>query len=228
MTKDPNDVLVKTISENEATFKLHTFNEYMLSNPIYIKISTFEYQLSISFEEDSETFDFSIDDTVVDYKPELLDLKQLHKHGETTYSYEYLGDYVSVGVPTERYKYILSEAARVIGFAIDNNSFTKSGGYTWINAMLSSSVKCNVYSHHAKDVVPTGLLKPVLINLKSSVIGVGHFGISVMKGYDKKYIIKFTLNSFQLKDKTQASSKLKTFIKVEPPEDVITLLKTPV
>lgn len=227
-TKGPNDLLAETVGDNEPSFNVHTHEDYWLPAPVRLQISTTIHYLTIAFEKNvNEIYEFVVDDTIVEYQPELIGIKKTHLHGGTTYNYTNFDDYVSVGIPTERYNWILAEAAKATELKIDNNSLKQSGGYTWITALIHSdpAVDCYIYLQETENLAFIGTLRDKVLALKSSLIGVGHFSrVAVLKTHDNKHILMFRLDKFQLKDKTEKSSKLKVISPVEPPTDIMTSL----
>lgn len=176
--------------------------------------------LTIAFEKNvNEIYKFAVDDIVVEYKPDLMGINQSYTSKEQVYMYTYFEDHASVGIPTERYNWILAEAARATGLEISNNSLTQTTGYTWISTRMNKNapVDCCIYLSEKENLVSIGILRDKVLALKSNLIGVGNFSrIAVMKTYDNKHVLAFWLQKFQLKDRTEKSSKIEVISQVEP------------
>lgn len=169
-------------------------------------------------------YDFSLEDIIIEYMPHLIGKQETFFFAKTLYQYAYLDTYISLGIPTERYNWFLKEAERLTGKFLKRNSLFESDDYTWVIAELDQtrSVECCVYSSDSDSLIRAGYLRDQMLNLKSNVIGVGHFNVSVYRSRDLSiFYLKFTLSKFQFVNKTEKPTLSVPFSTAEPPTDMM-------
>lgn len=199
--------------------------EPAMPEPVYIKLSTLVTYLALAFEkEPQETYDFYLDNIILEYK-EMSMRSYFYRY--SWINYRYYDDHISLGLPTQRYNWFLKQVEQVIAHKVSRNSLNQNNAHTWVIADSSSLVECFTYSKSSDQLEPAGSLDKVMCRLKSNVVGVGHFRISVVQSeVDQKYFLKFRLTKFQLKDTTNVSStiSLEVINKTEPPAELMAKL----
>lgn len=183
--------------------------------------------LSLASKGASDDYDFALEDIIIEYMPHLIGKKETFFYAKTVYSYTYLDTYVSLCIPRKRYDWFIKEAERLTGRVIRRNSLFETNEYTWIIAEIdqSRSVECYVYAADSNDIKCVGHLPQKLTALKSDVTGVGHFNVSAYQSRDLSIsYLKFTLNRFQLVDKSDKPKTSMPFVKIQPSAEVMKLL----
>lgn len=202
----------------------HSHSERFTPKIFKMKKAMTTNHLSVVFKKGvQEDYNFMLDDIIVEFK-DIIGKPQPFQQGGLTYTYRYLDDYACVGIPTRVYNWLLKEAEQATNHSLDRNSLTKTGGYTWLTAEMSTEpvVECHAYSEEKDSLVFLRSLKGVMSILRSNIVGVGHFNISVaLPENSKRHILKLQLKKFQLIDKTTSSSTVEVFNKIQPSDDVL-------
>lgn len=209
--------------------------ESSLPKQVFLKKAEFEGYLSLTFKDGGakQSSEFLLEDTIIEYRSN-LGKEEIYTESWREHKYNYLKDYVSVGIPTARYEWIFKEADKQgdDGKMVDFIT-TQSDGYTWVYAEINpdQTLNCTMYVEEADNLEIVGTLFDKMQTLKSNIIGVGKFQVAVVYEYieqedEKHYFLKFVLKEFQITNRTEITSQVKSFVDVQPPEDLVKALRS--
>lgn len=224
----PKNVFPKGVFSRDASLSLQSHSEYILPKQVEWKLPMVSpvYHLSIVMEEGVlETCSFVLKDIVLEYKSDLVGVKQKHVYKSLTYYCDYLGTYISAGIPLGTFEWVFGEAKKILDCPISSNVLGVSEGYRWVFAEIQESVGCYAYSSASKDFEYMETLREAMCAIKSNVIGEGHFEIAVMH-HSVKYFLKFTLTKFQLINTTSNKPNAAGFFtsRIEPAKSLMNIL----
>lgn len=135
--------------------------------------------------------------------------------------------YVVAGIPTERFNWIMKNAAKLHYYSLTCPEMYSSQNHTWVPVYMIPEVThkeyidCQIYKEDLKKAVPIGTVTKVLDSFKSNLIGYGQFTILIT--CENKLV--FFLTGFQLIDTTTTQRFPQPEFKASPSDAVTEKLK---
>lgn len=178
----------------------------------------------------SESTDILFEGVIVEYLSCAGEEQSFH-WDSTKFTETYLKTYVSVGIPTPRYNWLLKQVARLTNKPVNCSVSFRSSDYTWIpvhpppNTTIDENITCYVYRSNLADSTPLGSLYDVVTLLKSNIIGFGQFTVCVSEDLQGNISITFMLTGFQMTNITTLRSYPKPCIASPPPKALMNTLK---
>lgn len=184
-----------------------------------------------STPESAPTSEILFENVIIEYKS-FADQERELRYENSSLKITYLKTYVSVGIPTGRYRWLLRRVSELtFGDNFSPLCNFEDNDYTWISAQLPvddavyEEPKCYVYDEDARSSAPVGTVYDVLTQMKSNLVGCGQFKIRRFENFQNRRVISLLLTGFQILGKTDKQSYPKPCVPIPATADIKETLK---
>ncbi|CAI7765290.1 unnamed protein product [Closterium sp. NIES-53] len=119
---------------------------------------------------------------VVEYRTNIGQAKQYRSdRGDRTWSGSYMESYASLGIPAERYDWLMDCIRDCVPMPVDEPNATRNDGYAWVNAKLPDKSRLRLTMRVNQVTKQLASAVTTLNSIRANVIGIGTMTIKLRR-----------------------------------------------
>ncbi|CAI7815183.1 unnamed protein product [Closterium sp. NIES-54] len=150
---------------------------------------------------------------VVEYRTNIGQAKQYRSdRGDRTWSGSYMESYASLGIPAERYDWLMDCIRDCVPMPVDEPNATRNDGYAWVNAKLPDKSRLRLTMRVNQVTKQLASAVTTLNSIRANVIGIGTMTIKLRRVPDehrnrgRHYALTLMLHAMQIVNTTEIRS----------------------